>query len=107
MIPNYKQQSETESRRISTDGKLLLKTEPTSANERDSFANAELQIQADEEDGIGGEQEHQNVQYGPKPHIFSINYTVPTTSSMIAEHPIEQHVGAPSGSFQQTSKGMN
>lgn len=107
MIPNYKQQSETELRRISNDGKLLLKTEPTSANERESFVNTDYQLQADEEGGSRVDQEPQDIQYGgPKPQIFSINYAVPS-GSLIPDHSAQQHPGESSRSYQQTSKGID
>lgn len=108
MIPNYKQQSESNQSATGSDAKLKLKIEPNATSECDNnFEQAEYQQHDNEEVDDEDDRERDEIECESKPQIFNIKYMVPS-SLIIREHQqSDQHRDEPATSFQQSSKGMN
>lgn len=100
MIPNTKYQSESISRRTSTDSKLLPKNRPT--NERVSIETIDSNVQQIDEVEVEEEevQSKQDTEREDKIQILDIKYMVPS-NLIIREH----HTQTDTEIFQENVKG--
>lgn len=106
MIPNDKCQSESNSRRTSSDAKLQPKNEQMPTIEPDSVEN----IDSNEQHHVAEEEETEEVtskkssEREEKPQIFNIKYVVPS-NLIIREHQTQQHTDEATVNFQESPKG--
>lgn len=103
MIPNNKYQSESNSRRTSSDSKLPSKSKPTPTRERDTVENTDgnYHEEEEEEQGLRSKEDSEREE---KPQIFNINYVVPS-NLIIREHQTQQHTDETTENLQETRKG--
>lgn len=103
MIPTNKYQSESNSRRTSSDSKLLRKPQPTATIERVSVENHSSNYVHHSEEV----QSKPDAEREEKPQIFNIKYVVPS-SLIIREHQPQHHTitDEETPNLQDSSKGM-